>query len=152
MTGSIIADFTMDIHLGCDDDTVFYQYQCAWLEANPTYQWFWRCKWIIFTNPTHIYLNQDTFTVMLIANDNNCIDTITKFIDLRHPLTAAFGLNPGDSLCVTQSISAISNSDPAGFAHSWHYGEGTVTNTGVNPLFPPPFYYPPPELYNLLWL
>lgn len=150
VTGSIVADFSMDIHLGCDDDTVFFTNTSVLAPgANPTYQWFFGdASGSILPNPTHIYLNQDTFTVMLIANDNNCIDTITKFIDLRHPLTAVFGLNPDDSLCVTQSLSALSNSDPAGYAfHTWYYGDGTVTNTGLNPLLPPPYYYASPGIY-----
>lgn len=150
VTGSVTADFDMDIHLGCDDDTVFFTNTSVVAPgANPTYQWFFGdANGSNLTNPMHIYLTQDTFTVMLIANDNNCIDTITKFIDLRHPIKAVYGLNPGDSICVTESISAISNSDPVGYVfHNWKYGDGTVINTGLNPLLPPPHLYPAPGTY-----
>ncbi|MBK6818350.1 MAG: gliding motility-associated C-terminal domain-containing protein [Bacteroidetes bacterium] len=151
VTGSVTADFDMDIHLGCDDDTVFFtNLSIVAPGANPVYQWFFGdANGSNFTNPMHIYLTQDTFTVMLIANDNNCIDTITKFIDLRHPIKAVYGLNPGDSLCITQSISAISNSDPVGNVfHNWNYGDGVTINTGLNPLLPPPHYYPTAGTYK----
>lgn len=151
VTGSVTADFTTDIHLGCEDDTVNFTNTSVFAQgANPTYQWFFGdANGSILTNPTHIYLTQDTFTVMLIANDNNCIDTTTKFIDLRHPLTAAYGLNPNDSICITQSLTAISNSDPQGFAfHNWNFGDGTIVNTGINQLLIPPHFYTTPGTYK----
>lgn len=150
VTGSVTADFDYDIHLGCDNDTVFFtNTSIVTPGANPVYQWFFGdANGSPLTNPVHIYFTQDTFTVMLIANDNNCIDTITKFFDLRHPLKAVFAPNPGNAVCVTESISALSNSDPQGYAfHNWNYGDGTIVNTGTNPLLPPPHFYPAPGNY-----
>lgn len=144
LTGSVTADFDYEVHLGCDNDTVkFFNTSTVAPGATPTYQWYFGdANGSIFENPTHIYLTQAIYNIMFIANDNGCIDTIIKQIDLRHPIHAAFGLNPGDSICITESISALSNSDPAGFVnHSWHFGNGTIINTGLNPLLAPPNYY-----------
>ncbi len=85
----VVADFTPDVRLGCDNDTIRFTN----ISLNGlTYQWsFGDGQFSVVTNPNHIYQNQGLYNIAMIATNGNCKDTVIKQIDLRHPINAAFG-------------------------------------------------------------
>ncbi len=133
VTGSVTADFTYKRHLGCDKDTVVFTNTSSSSQGIPTYIWsFGDASGSTIKNPTHIYANQGVYTVRLIANDNGCIDTIIKQIDLNHPIDAVMGVSK-DSVCLGEPIIATSVSVPSGFVIStWNWGDGTITTGTIS--------------------
>lgn len=135
VTGSITADFNFDIHLGCKNDTVkFTNMSIVDSLSNPTYQWlFGDGAYSTQENPTHIYQTQGIYTVTLIANDNGCIDTIKRTINVLHPIDAVFGAQ--DSICISTPLQIGNNSTPNGYInYFWSFGDGHDTTIGMIPL------------------
>lgn len=130
---SVTADFSFDINYGCSQDTVKFTN----LSANATFS-----KWDfgdgtggIITNPEHIYLNQGTYSVKLVASRGSCKDSITKQVNTQHPLNAEFTVSD-DSVCQGTVITFTNSSNystiggPATFA--WDFGDGN-TSTQMSP-------------------
>ncbi|MBL7766148.1 MAG: gliding motility-associated C-terminal domain-containing protein [Chitinophagaceae bacterium] len=130
VTGNVTADFNYEVHLGCDEDTViFTNTSTSSVGGVPLYQWdFGDLSGSTATSPTHIYADQNTYSVRLIASDNGCIDTMIKVIDLNHPINAAFAVGPNDSICLGDNMVASSVSTPLLFlTHDWTWGDGATT-------------------------
>jgi PKD repeat protein len=105
VTGQVIADFSSEIHLGCDEDTVIFKnLSTSTAGGTPSYLWSFGDGSISTSfDTTHIYANQGIFPVILIASDNGCYDTIVKPLDLLHPINADFKVSDGthvDSTCL----------------------------------------------------
>jgi gliding motility-associated-like protein len=130
----VIANFVPNIKLGCIDDTVSFTNTS--IGAN-SYAWrFEPGSFSIQTNPTHIYLNQGLYQVVLIASGNgNCKDTIIIPVDLRHPIKADFVAL--DSLCLANPVSGInylmSNTSIGGGVTSvFNITNGTNVNVNIS--------------------
>lgn len=142
VTGNVIADFSSDIHLGCEDDTVhFTNLSTSTAGGTPTYLWnFGDGVQATTTNASHIYANQNVYNVMLIASDNGCIDTMVKTINLLHPIQAGFaatGPSKIDSVCLGEAITVTagpSSQPPIGFiTYQWDFGDGSTLTTTADP-------------------
>lgn len=149
VTGQVTAGFTYEVRLGCDEDTViFTNTSVSSAGGVPLYAWYFGDGVSSSnTSPTHIYNDQDTFRVRLIAQDNGCFDTMEVVIDLRHPIQAgftAFGILPppdaprADSTCLglpirVEGLSPLSS--PVGYiTFNWNWGDGQSDNSGLNPV------------------
>ncbi len=83
------------------------------------------------TNPTHIYQQQNIYPITLTVTDlDGCIDSLTKFVDITHPLVAAFAMSD-DSLCQTDGTPVQFTDASTGNRVSWHwdFGDGTTATT-----------------------
>lgn len=140
VTGNVIADFSSDVHLGCTEDTVnFTNNSVSTAGGTILYQWdFGDLSGSTDVNPTHIYADQNLYTVRLIAEDNGCLDTITKVIDLRHPIIAGFLANP-DSVCLGDSLrfeaAALSQPGLGFITYNWNFGDGNSISTTNSPIW-----------------
>jgi gliding motility-associated-like protein len=104
----VVADFTPDVHLGCDNDTIRFTNTSI---NSQTYQWsFGDGQFSVVTNPNHVYQNQGLYNIAMIATNGNCKDTVIKPIDLRHPINAAFATS--DSLVPNIVTNKFCLSDP----------------------------------------
>lgn len=149
--GKVNANFTYEKHYGCEEDTVVFT-NTTNPQTGTTYTWFFGdLNTSTQANPTHIYANQGTYTVRLIADHPPCIkDTIDQVIVISHPINAAFtavgGNPPKDSVCLGEAITVTSASTPAGFvAHDFDWGDGTphdIFNSG-------PHTYADPGTYTI---
>jgi len=140
--GKVNADFTYEKKYGCEEDTIVFT-NITNPQIATTYTWFFGdLNTSTDANPTHIYANQNTYTVTLIADHPPCIpDTIVKVIDISHPINSAFsalgpipqvlGFPPKDSVCLGQGFQANGNaSSPNGFiTYSYNWGDGTPNGT-----------------------
>lgn len=141
------ADFTQTIGYGCSDDTVHFQNQSA---SATTYLWDFNDGFTDVTaSPSHIYANQNTYYVKLIAYNQYCTDSVSKPIDITHPLVAAFNTS-ADTLCVgstvtftnTSTATTIYNTAPS---YYWNFADGT-SSTLQNPTHT----YNGPGTYNVM--
>jgi len=142
VTGNVIADFDFDVMLGCVDDTVtFTNLSTSTAGGTPTYQWSFGDGTLSSAfDTTHIYFNQGVYNVTLIAGDNGCLDTITKSIDLNHPILAGFaatGPTKIDSACLGDAMTFTagpSSQPPTGFiTYNWDFGDGNTITTTTDP-------------------
>lgn len=86
------------------------------------------------THPTHIYQDQNVYPITLTVTDlDGCIDSLTKFVDVQHPLIAAFNMSD-DSLCQTDGTPVAFTDVSTGNRVGWHwdFGDGS-TSTAQNP-------------------
>jgi gliding motility-associated-like protein len=147
-----VASFVPTVKLGCEDDTIYFDNTSQ--NANG-YVWsFGDGQTTIVDEPIkHIYVNQNIYTVTLIANKGTiCSDTIQQIFDLRHPINAAFVADT--TLCLHPAIGengtiAVGNfSNGGGIVTTFDFGDGTQivhTNTSVVPLH----NYTTPGTYTL---
>ena len=122
---SVSVDYNFDIDFGCDADTVTFTNLSTLAEA---YTWnFADGTSDTATNPVHIYASQNTYNVKLVAENETCIDSVTKIVDTQHPLVADFTPDK-DSVCQGSLISFTNTSTytqmggPASFF--WDFGDG----------------------------
>lgn len=132
---SIVSKFNYTRHFGCHGDTVIFNnfsfgaLRYVWEFGDGTSD--------TSTNPTHIFLTQDSFKVKLIAINAQCQDSLIQTVQLIHPLRAAFNFTP-PILCqgsdVVFSDSSIYTTGPAGIQPSyvWNFGDG-YTSAMINP-------------------
>ncbi|MBK8146429.1 MAG: gliding motility-associated C-terminal domain-containing protein [Bacteroidetes bacterium] len=139
---SLKADFTVDLHLGCENDTIFLTNNST---GAVTYNWlFGDGGYSSFQNPVpYVYFNQGIYTIRLIANNPPCADTMYVTIDCNHPLTSAFDITNNtpppnvvlDSICLGYVFSTSLISPPVTqptWVHEWNWGDGSPI-TGNNP-------------------
>ncbi|MEN9338727.1 MAG: hypothetical protein RIQ62_39 [Bacteroidota bacterium] len=135
--GKVNANFTYDKYYGCDEDTVVFNNT-----TNPqiatSYIWdFGDLNTSTDPNPTHIYANQGTYVVTLIADHPPCLkDTITQTIVISHPINAAFSavgqVTGKDSICLGETLNITSASTPITIlSHAWDFGDATTPGTGA---------------------
>ncbi len=135
VTGNVIADFSYDVHLGCDEDTInFTNLSVSTAGGTIAYQWYFGDLSGSTTKDTsHIYTTQNIYTITLIAEDNGCIDTIQKVIDLNHPINAVFSAfgNKSDSSCLgtPMQVDASMSQVAAYLTYDWVWGDGNTTSS-----------------------
>lgn len=127
-----VPDFSYVIHYGCTQDTVEFA-NLTTLANN--YQWtFGDGSGDTATNPAaHIYTVQGIYDVKLKAfNNNGCVDSVTKSINLLHPLSAGFSI-ADDTICQGEIVSFTNTSSATNPLYFWDLGDGTLDST-VNPV------------------
>lgn len=125
---SVNIDYTVLPHLGCTDDTIQIVNNS---EPGISYLWnFGDGSYPLDTSrdPWHIYAQQATYQVQLIMKDSlGCKDSLTKFINLNHPLAAAFSVDK-DSLCQGEgTVVHFTNESTGGISdYQWDFGDADV--------------------------
>jgi gliding motility-associated-like protein len=129
--GFIVPAFTSTIHLGCNGDTVFFANSSLGATA---YTWdFGDGYGDTAANPYHIYHQQDTFIIKLIARNAQCYDSTHDTVRLVHPLKAAFTYGP-NILCQDSLITFTNSSIGSGLSYTWYFGDGGTSNN-ANPTY-----------------
>ncbi len=125
---SITPYFNYSIRYGCKGDTLLFTNLSA---GAANYLWdFGDLENDTAANPRHIYKTQDSFTIRLLAINGHCIDSISKKVQLIHPLNAAFTFTP-EILCQDSLVTFTNASIGTGLSYKWLFGNGavsTVTN------------------------
>jgi gliding motility-associated-like protein len=137
----VLADFSYIKKYGCDEDTVIFSNSTI-PSSGTTYVWYFGdLNTSTDPNPTHIYANQGTYTVTLVADRPPCLsDTIVQVIQISHPIQSAFnavGTVTGiDSVCLGEPILATTASLPIAniLGHEWDWGDGTPGDVGFTPI------------------
>jgi gliding motility-associated-like protein len=81
-----IASYIASVGLGCIDDTISFTNSSI---GAINYFWdFGDNTTSILANPTHVYTTQNTYTVLFIAINGSCRDTIKRIFNLKHPIQA----------------------------------------------------------------
>lgn len=126
----VIADFNFVTNLGCEQDTVLFTN--AFIQ-NPLNKWtFGDGANDTALNPTHIYITQGVYNVKLVVSNGICKDSITKPVNVLHPLKADFTVDD-DSACTNQQITFTNTSTATGPSYFWSFGD-TTTSTLQNPV------------------
>lgn len=135
------AQFTTDVVLGCDNDTVQFTFTGTIVPGgNPQFFWdFDDGNFSTLQDPQHVYYQPGIYDVWLYVTDGPCIDSFNMSLDLNHIIQAEFSFVPDDvpidSVCLGEAVLVISTSTPQNILkHIWDYGDGTVdTNFIQNP-------------------
>jgi gliding motility-associated-like protein len=123
-----IANFKGKIGLGCIDDTIKFTNSSV---GATSYEWnFGDNTTSITANPTHVYFNQNIYTVTLVAVKGTCRDTIKKVFDLRHPIQA-IPVIPNNKLCLDPplqtAISIVGNTSiGGGLISTFNFSDGPI--------------------------
>ncbi len=130
---AVIVDFTFELNKGCISDTVIFSN----LSEAEKYRWNFGDGTpydTINNSPTHIYENQGTYGIWLVAiNAAACRDSVYKEVNTSHPLSAVF-IQSTDSVCqegenfITFSDASVGNIK----SWNWNFGDGN-TSTAQNP-------------------
>lgn len=129
---SVVADFSVAVHLGCQRDTIFLTNN-----SQGGTQWNWLFGDGGYSTVEHpqpyVYTTQGVYTIRLIVSNPPCADTMIVTINTNHPLSSAFVL-PKDTMCITTPIvpTLTNNPDPS-WNHVWTWGDGTPNGTGIAP-------------------
>ena len=138
---TIKSSFDTIVHLGCHGDTVFFSnYSSAYFYGAPVspgplyYIWSFGDGGSDTTaNPFHVFATQGVYTVTLVADNHECVDTSSMVISLIHPLfdsfTASTYLVCQDSLITFTNNSFGTAGKP--IYYDWYFGDGT-TSTLLN--------------------
>lgn len=140
---SVMPDYTFTIKRGCAADTVVFHNTSLQSTAN---LWdFDDATTDTATHPTHIYPNQDIYTVKLTASNYMCRDSVLKIVDTRHPLAASFTVSD-DTVCLGTPVTFTNTSTVTATpgAYTWHFGDGSSA-TAVSPAHT----YTAPGIYNI---
>ncbi|KAA5533319.1 PKD domain-containing protein [Taibaiella lutea] len=135
VVNSVNIDFSYDLGLGCVVDTVHFN------NLSDTGKYWWTFGDGTFPadttmNPTHIYQDQNFYTVKLIVkNELGCIDSALKVIDITHPINAAF-TQSADTICLGEGAPVVFTDASTGAITdwNWNFGEGTPS-TAQNPSY-----------------
>ncbi|MCB0697600.1 MAG: gliding motility-associated C-terminal domain-containing protein [Chitinophagaceae bacterium] len=121
------TDFDFEIDYGCTEDKVIFTNKTT--TTNAAFKWNFGDSTAIDTtrSPAHIYKKQNTYDVMLVANDGICVDTVTKEVDINHPLKAAFTVD-NDIFCtnnpvVFNSNITVASQTPSPPTYHWDFGD-----------------------------
>lgn len=129
---SVKAIFTAELHLGCENDSVFITNNS---QGGTVYNWlFGDGGYSSFQNPVpYVYINQGNFNIRLIVNNGNCADTMIVPITINHIVESGFNVSPTpaspilDSIClggVFTTTLTTQNPYPS-WKHEWNWGDGT---------------------------
>lgn len=139
------ADFTYVTHLGCDADTVVFQNNSI---GGFYFGWNYGDNSPIDTtfSPVHIYNVHQLYDVTLFSTNNLCNDSLTKQIDLNHPLQADYAVS-ADSICQHGSVDFTNNSiGTAPVSYFWSFGDGAVDSS----MTPPAHFYDNVGIYTTM--
>ncbi len=122
---SITPGFDYTVRYGCKGDTLLFNNYSA---GATKYLWdFGDLVSDTAANPKHIYMTQDSFTIRLLAINGFCVDSISKKVQLIHPLNAAFTFTP-QILCQDSLVSFTNTSVGTGLSYKWLFGNGATSN------------------------
>ncbi len=126
----VIADWSYDLHLGCESDTLF-------ITNNSVQNTFNVWDFGNGTNdtaeaPVHIIPVQGVYQVKLVVSNGVCSDSNTQEINTLHPLIADFTVDD-DSVCAQQTISFTNTSTANYPSYVWDFGDGN-TSTEASPM------------------
>lgn len=129
VVNDVVIDFSFDITKGCTEDAVHFTN----LSQAGTYQWKYgdgTLPYDTITSPTHIYQDQAVYPVELrVRNTDGCVDSITKLVDITHPLNAAF-TSSADTVCLSEAVTVnFTNTSIGATNWNWSFGEGTPVYT-----------------------
>jgi gliding motility-associated-like protein len=120
------VDFVFQRRLGCTEDTVDFQ-AVNLNTALPVLGYVWNFGDLgigVGQSVSHIYSNQATYNVTLIASNGLCADTVTKPVNIVHLFVPGFSI-PSDSICLGQSTTTNNYSAGTGLSSQWSMGDGT---------------------------
>lgn len=131
---SVLIDFDPIPLFGCRSDTVKIANKS---EPGSDYKWnFGDGSYPLDTTeaPIHVYTQQGTYYIHLIMSDTfGCIDSLTKFVDLNHPLVADFTVS-ADSLCQGEAAEVQFTNTSTGAQHyEWYFADGSPMSTQESP-------------------
>ena len=128
------AQYAYTVNYGCKGDTVFFTNQSTVQGATViNYAWkFGDGTFDTATSPMHIYKNQGTYSPQLYVTNTTCFDSISKSINLAHPIKAVFIVDK-DTICEGQAVTVTNNSignlTPTPPTYYWEFADGTTDNT-----------------------
>lgn len=132
VVNDVVMDFGYKILPGCLEDTVRFTN----LSEAGKYWWSFGDGTLpedTVIHPQHIYKDQNNYLVRLkVKNLDGCLDSVMKFIDVSHPLIAAFSPSR-DSVCQPSGTAVVfSDASTGATAWSWDFNDGTFA-TQQNP-------------------
>lgn len=140
----VVADFDFELHLGCQNDTVFLVNK-----STGATQWNWLFGdggYSTFENPVpYVYFGQNAnYVITLIVGNPPCFDTIQKSFSNVHFVKSKFttvcnGGNSIDSTCFSNSplptfLFTPEDPDQVQWSHTWVWNDGTPNGTSWGPL------------------
>jgi len=142
------SNFNFEINYGCAADTVVFQNTTD----NGT-SWFWNfadgTAPSFEENPIHIFEAQGEYAVRLTATLGTCSDSILKFVNTLHPLSASF-TSSQDTICEGNVIAFTNTSvgstqygiDPVFY---WDFKDGETST-----MQSPTHTFNTPGVYNVM--
>ncbi len=122
---AVTAEFYPLLNYGCEGDTV--RFVNTSLQSTKHIWFFGDGATDTSRNTFHIYPGQNNYDITLIAANDWCMDSITKFMDTRHPLIASFAVDD-DTICQGEDISilnaSVSTLPPV--TYYWDFADGTT--------------------------
>lgn len=125
----VIADYTFIPPNDCSPPTIVNFINQSNGPGTLSYNWFFGDGGqSTSTNPSHTYLSQGSYSVMLVTTSSSgCVDTIKK--DNQINLTPfVSGFTAPDSVCTGTAVSFINTTNPLPGSNAWSFGDGTGTN------------------------
>jgi len=138
----VVASFTYEVHLGCEEDTIVFTNTSI---QNTFNIWdFGDGTGDTAVNPTHIYPIQGVYNVRLLVHNGVCSDSSIQAINTLHPLDASFTVDD-DSACANQMLTFTNTSTGTNPTYFWDFGDST-TSTQTNPVHA----FANPGTYNVM--
>ncbi len=85
----------------------------------------------IAANTRHAYSTPGTYAVKLVVRFNNCIDSVSRTVQVAQGPTVAFSATPTTG-CTLPFATQFTNTTAGANSYLWRFGDGG-TSTGVNP-------------------
>jgi gliding motility-associated-like protein len=150
IVNAVDANFTYNIDFGCVKDTVFFNHPGVGVTS-----WSWNfddpasgvLNTSVAQNPTHIFSSFGVKNVSLTVSNGNCIQTITKTINLDNEITSNFTISPKDSICLNTPMVFTSTATGNNLTHNWSFGNSQTASV-QNPL---PVIYAQLGTYTVLY-
>ncbi len=126
---SPILDFNYEWGYGCGQDTVHFNNLSAY---SGNYLWnFGDDLTDTVRHPSHVYHQQGRYTVTLNAGNAFCSQSLTRFLDVHHPLEALF-TTPDSIVCEGAEVPFLNQSTGLTFnniapTYSWDFGDGQAS-------------------------
>lgn len=145
------AEYSFLKREGCGADTIDFKNES---EHADEYIWDFNDGFnSIAVDPQHVFLGEGVYNVLLVAQNEFCLDSIRKTIQLENPFLVDFTISK-DSICQGESITFLNNSkitpkhgiDPI---YHWDFGTGNAWDTS-NLKNPPGKIYYDPGTYEIV--
>lgn len=131
--GGVHTNFTFNMPTSCAPPTPISFTNSSTGTGTLSYEW-WFGDGTASTaeNPVHLYASTGSFTVTLIAKNNNgCTDTLVKTSAINIGTVAA-NFSAPLTICEGASFQITNSSTPATVSAAWSFGDNT-TSTQINP-------------------
>ena len=88
----------------------------------------------VAANPTYTYTTANTFTVMLIASDGTCTDTVTQSVTVNNAPLVSFSSGGATTGCGSLTVNFVnSTTGGGGNSYTWNFGDGSGTSSQQDP-------------------